>query len=197
MSVPNFSGMIKKDLADLQRLRERVLPIKVGRAVQASVRENFRKGNFYGEAPWQTPLRTSLGFRGAGGQYGPLLSGSNHLMMSTDYYVPKPGTVVISSDTPYSVTHNEGEEIGVTTKMRKFFWAKHLEDKKRYGVEAPETEFWKRMALKKPGSRIKIPRRHFLGPGKEVDRIVTDIINTELEGFINKHNHGTTATRPH
>jgi phage gpG-like protein len=185
--------MVKRDLADLQRLRDRVLPIKVGRAVQAGVRENFRRGNFYGSAQWLTPLRTSLGFRGAGGKYGPLLSGSNHLMMSTDYYVPKPGTVVIISDTPYSNTHNEGEEIGVTTKMRKYFWARHLEDKKRYGAEAPETEFWKRMALKKPGSHIKIPRRHFLGPDKAVDRTVNDIINNELENFIKSHNHGTTT----
>ena len=197
MSAPDFASMVKKDLADLQKLRDRVLPVKVGRAVQASIRENFRRGSFYGSGTWQTPLRTSLGFRGAGGQYGPLLSGNNHLMMSTDYYVPKPGTVVISSDTPYSATHNEGEEIGVTTKMQKYFWARHLEDKKRYGVEAPETEFWKRMALKKPGSRIKIPRRHFLGPDKEVDRIVTDIINTELQGFINKHDNGTITTRSH
>ena len=193
MSVPNFSEMVKRDLADLQRLRDRVLPIKVGRAVQAGVRENFRRGNFYGSAPWLTPLRTSLKFWGAGGKYGPLLSGSNHLMMSTDYYVPKPGTVVIISDTPYSNTHNEGEEIGVTTKMRKYFWARHLEDKKRYGAEAPETEFWKRMALKKPGSHIKIPRRHFLGPDKAVDRTVNDIINNELENFIKSHNHGTTT----
>lgn len=193
MSVPNFSEMVKRDLADLQRLRDRVLPIKVGRAVQAGVRENFRRGNFYGSAQWLTPLRTSLRFRGAGGKYGPLLSGSNHLMMSTDYYVPKPGTVVIISDTPYSNTHNEGEEIGVTTKMRKYFWARHLEDKKRYGAEAPETEFWKRMALKKPGSHIKIPRRHFLGPDKAVDRTVNDIINNELENFIKSHNHGTTT----
>lgn len=193
MAVPNFSEMVKRDLADLQRLRDRVLPIKVGRAVQAGVRENFRRGNFYGSAQWLTPLRTSLGFRGAGGKYGPLLSGSNHLMMSTDYYVPKPGTVVIISDTPYSNTHNEGEEIGVTTKMRKYFWARHLEDKKRYGAEAPETEFWKRMALKKPGSHIKIPRRHFLGPDKAVDRTVNDIINNELENFIKSHNHGTTT----
>ena len=193
MSVPNFSEMVKRDLADLQRLRDRVLSIKVGRAVQAGVRENFRRGNFYGSAQWLTPLRTSLGFRGAGGKYGPLLSGSNHLMMSTDYYVPKPGTVVIISDTPYSNTHNEGEEIGVTTKMRKYFWARHLEDKKRYGAEAPETEFWKRMALKKPGSHIKIPRRHFLGPDKAVDRTVNDIINNELENFIKSHNHGTTT----
>lgn len=197
MSAPDFASMVKKDLADLQKMRDRVLPVKVGRAVQASVRENFRRGSFYGSGAWQTPLRTSLGFRGAGGQYGPLLSGNNHLMMSTDYYVPKPRTVVISSDTPYSATHNEGEEIGVTKKMQKYFWARHLEDKKRYGPEAPETEFWKRMALKKPGSRIKIPRRHFIGPDKVVDRTVTDIINKELESFIKTHSHGTVTSRSH
>lgn len=193
MPAPDFAGMIKKDLADLLKLRERTLPVKVGQAVRASIRKNFRKGQFYDGEKWVTPLRTTLGFRGAGGKYGPLLSGSNHLMMSTDYYVPKPGTVVIISDTPYSNTHNEGEEIGVTTKMRKYFWARHLEDKKRYGAEAPETEFWKRMALKKPGSHIKIPRRHFLGPDKAVDRTVNDIINNELENFIKSHNHGTTT----
>ena len=143
MPVPPFADMVKKDLADLQRLKDRVLPVKVGRAVQESVRENFRRG------------------------------------------------------TPYSNTHNEGEEIGVTPKMRKYFWARHLEDKKRYGVEAPETEFWKRMALKKPGSRIKIPRRHFLGPDKHVDRMVQEIIENELENFIKTHNHGTTVTRSH
>ena len=197
MPVPPFADMVKKDLADLQRLKDRVLPVKVGRAVQESVRENFRRGSFYGSAPWLTPLRTTLGFRGAGGRYGPLLSGRNHLMMSTDYFVPRPGTVVIISDTPYSNTHNEGEEIGVTPKMRKYFWARHLEDKKRYGVEAPETEFWKRMALKKPGSRIKIPRRHFLGPDKQVDRLVQGIVAKELENFIKTHNHGTAATRSH
>lgn len=197
MPAPDFAGMIKKDLADLQRLRERTLPVKVGRAVQSSVRENFRKGQFYDGEKWVTPLRTTLGFRGAGGQYGPLLSGSNHLMMSTDYYVPRPGTVVIFNNEVYAATHNDGEQIGVTPRMRKYFWARHLEDKKRYGPEAPETEFWKRMALKKPGSRIKIPRRHFLGPDKVVDRTVTNIINKELEGFIKTHSHGTITSRSH
>ena len=72
----------QEDLKELQRLQRRVLPVKVGRAVQSSVRENFRRGDFYGGQDWEQPLRSKLGFSCAGGQYGPLLSGSNHLMMS-------------------------------------------------------------------------------------------------------------------
>lgn len=181
--------MIRQDLEDLKKLYLRTLPVKVGRAVQSSVRENFRKGRFYGGEAWQTPLRTSLGFRGAAGQYGPLLSGTNHLMMNTDYE-PLPGRVIIRNTEVYAATHNDGEEIGVTERMKRFFWAKHLEHKERMGVEAPETEFWKRMALKKPGSRIKIPRRHFLGPSKEVDAIVKDVVDKELQEFIKTHSNG-------
>ena len=196
MPAPDIEQMVRQNLEDLKRLYQRTLPVKVGRAVQASVRENFRKGRFYGGEAWQTPLRTSLGFRGASGQYGPLLSGSNHLMMNTDYE-PLPGKVIIRNNEVYAATHNEGDEIGVTQRMRRFFWAKHYEHKERMGVNAPETEFWKRMALKKPGSRIKIPRRHFLGPSKEVDAIVQDVVNKELQNFINTHSNGKVTGKSH
>ena len=189
MPAPALERMIRESLDDLKKIYTRTLPVKVGRAVQSSVRENFRKGSFYGGNRWQTPLRTTLGFRGAAGQYGPLLSGSNHLMMNTDYQ-PLPGRVIIRNTEVYAATHNDGEDIGVTERMKRFFWAKHLEHKERMGVNAPETEFWKRMALKKPGSRIKIPRRHFLGPSKEVDALVQDIINKELQEFVNTHSNG-------
>ena len=189
MPAPDVEKMIRDNLEDLKKLYLRTLPVKVGRAVQSSVRENFRKGRFYSDQAWQTPLRTSLGFRGAAGQYGPLLSGTNHLMMNTDYE-PLPGRVIIRNTEVYAATHNDGEEIGVTERMKRFFWAKHLEHKERMGVQAPETEFWKRMALKKPGSRIKIPRRHFLGPSKEVDAIVKDVVDKELQEFIKTHSNG-------
>jgi phage gpG-like protein len=187
--------MIRENLEDLKKLYQRTLPVKVGVAVQASFQENFRKGRFYSEQPWQTPLRTTLGFRGVEGQYGPLLSGKNALYESIKFR-PLPGRVIISSELAYAATHNDGEEIGVTERMKRFFWAKHLEHKERMGPEAPETEFWKRMALKKPGSKIKIPRRHFLGPSKEVDTIVQDIVNKELQQFINNQ-HGKVTGKSH
>ena len=188
MPAPDIENMIRENLEDLKKLYLRRLPVKVGRAVRDSVRQNFRQGNFYGGDRWQTPLRTTLGFRGVSGQYGPLLSGSNHLMKNTNYQA-LPGRVIIRNGEVYAATHNDGDDIGVTERMKRFFWAKHLEHKKRMGVAAPETEFWKRMALKKPGSRIKIPRRHFLGPSKEVDKIVMDVVNKELQQFINNQ-HG-------
>ena len=192
MPAPDIENMVRKDLEDLKRLYLRKLPVRVGVAVRDSVRQNFRQGKFYNGERWQTPLRTSLGFSGAAGQYGPLLSGSNHLMMNTDYQ-PLPGKVIIRNSAVYASTHNEGEEIGVTERMRRFFWAKHLERKEQYGPEAVETEFWKRMALKKPGSRIKIPRRHFLGPSKEVDTLVQGVINKELQEFVKTHYNGKTT----
>lgn len=196
MPAPDIDKMIRQDLEDLKRLYLHKLPVRVGVAVRDSVRQNFRQGSFYGGERWQTPLRTSLGFRGAAGQYGPLLSGTNHLMMNTEYQA-LPGKVIIQNNEVYAATHNEGDQIPVTERMKRFFWAKHIEHKKRMGVEAPETEFWKRMALKKPGSRIRIPRRHFIGPGKEADTLVQNIIDKELQEFINTHNHGKIVGKSH
>ena len=188
--------MVKKDLQDLIHLQRRVLPVKVGIAFTESVRENFRKGKFYGGPGWQTPLRTSLGFSGAGGQYGPLLSSEDHLMMSNSYEALE-GRVIIRNTTHYASVHNDGDQIPVTARMKKFFWAKHYEAEQLRGKGSVEADFWKNMALKKPGGRIKIPRRHFLGPDKAVDKIVKDVIDTELRNFIKQHSNGKITARSH
>ena len=192
MPAPDIEKMIQGSLEELKKLYLRKLPVKVGVAVRDSVRQNFRQGNFYGGDRWEQPLRVSLGFRGAPGQRGPLLSGSNHLMMNTDYQ-PLPGRVIIRNSEVYAATHNDGEDITVTERMKRFFWAKHMEDKERMGANSPEAEFWKRMALKKPGSKISIPQRHFLGPGPAVDKLVNDVINKELQEFINTQINGKTT----
>ena len=46
MPAPDIENMIRENLEDLMKLYQRTLPVKVGRAVQASVRENLRKGRF-------------------------------------------------------------------------------------------------------------------------------------------------------
>ena len=192
MPAPDLEKMIQGSLEELKKLYLHKLPVKVGVAVRDSVRQNFRQGNFYGGDRWGQPLRVTLGFRGAPGQRGPLLSGSNHLMMNTDYQ-PLPGRVIIRNNEVYAATHNDGEDITVTERMKRFFWAKHMEDKERMGANSPEAEFWKRMALKKPGSKITIPQRHYLGPGPAVDKLVNDLINKELQEFINTQINGTTT----
>ena len=194
MPAPDISKMILKNVQDLQRLQQRVLQVKVGRAVQDSIRQNFRKGSFYGGDRWHTPLRTTLGFSGAAGQYGPLLSGNNHLMMSTDYF-PMSGKVLISNLVEYASVHNDGDQITVTPRMKKYFWAKHYEAEGLRGKGSVEGDFWRNMALKKAGTQIRIPQRHFMGPGPEVDKIVMGVIDTELRNFINTHFNGTITAR--
>ena len=106
------------------------------------------------------------------------------------------------STLPYAAIHNDGGEIVVTAKMKKFFWYKYYSASKGIGrkkagskrqdknskMAGEEAEFWKRLALMKVGSSIKIPRRRFIGPSPEVERIVEDIIDENLEDFFEHYN---------
>ena len=195
MPVPDLQGIIQKQVKELIRLKDRVLPVKVGRAVRDSIRENFRKGGFYGAA-WSPPMRIEQGFDSGPG-YGTLLSGTNHLMMSTDYF-PEPGRVTIQNTLVYAQIHNYGGEITVTKRMKQFFWSQYYKkglvggmyergegkkSKQKAETLSKEAEFWRNMALKKVGSTIKIPQRQFMGEHPEVDRIIREIINNELSKF--------------
>lgn len=195
MPAPNLNAEIQAGLKELVRIRDRVLPMKVGRAAVAHVKENFRKGGFEGDT-WKDPYRKSLGFNGASSKYGTLLSGNNHLMNSNEY-VPKPGRVIVRNPLDYATIQNDGGTITVTAKMKRFFWAKHMEAKggmkhtssgklsrnKRNQSLSREADFWRNMALKKVGSQIRMPKRQFMGNSNELDKIIKEVITNELSNF--------------
>lgn len=106
-------------------------------------------------------------------------------------------SVIFESTLPYASIHNEGGEIIVTARMRRYFWAKYYETtgaftrtkkgaigkskkNERLGEMA---EFWKHMALMRVGHTIRIPRRQFLGKGEEVERIVRGIVEDGLTDY--------------
>lgn len=187
MPSPDLSKLVNASLKDLLQLVNRTLPAKVGSKVQASIRQNFRKGSFYGGPAWKTPLRLDSD----GPAYGPLLSGSNTLMSSVDYIVG-PGRVALRTVLIYAPIHNDGGEIAVTQKMKSYFWARYHEaGGNNEGEMSSEAEFWRNMALKKVGSTIKIPQRQFMGEHPEVDRIVRETITTELTKFVSKYGSTT------
>lgn len=195
-NVPDIRSEVDKVVKELTRIYSRVLPVKVGKEVVSSINRNFREGGFYG-SQWKKTKRQEVPFKGTAGSNGPLLSKQDHLMSNTRS-IPGPGRVIIQNNTPYASYHNEGARNRVTRKMKKFFWAKYFEttgikkddskeNKRRKRMNAsPEANFWKGMALKKVGKTIILPKRQFLGPSPQVDAIVTDIINKELEKFIQK-----------
>lgn len=108
-------------------------------------------------------------------------------------------SITFFTNEPYAAIHNEGGEIVVTKKMKRYFWRKHYDavgafDRKKDGSRsnnkrtlqlAGEAEFWKFMALKKVGSTIKIPRRRFLGTSPEVEKAVREIIERNITEYIN------------
>lgn len=111
----------------------------------------------------------------------------------------KESSIVFFSDLPYAAIHNEGGEIKVTARMKRYFWHKYystagsfgrkkngsLRNDKRNRQLTDESDFWKAMALMKVGSTIKIPQRKFLGTSPEVEAAVRQIIEENLTEYIN------------
>ena len=108
-------------------------------------------------------------------------------------------SITFFSSSPYAARHNEGGEIKVTEKMKRYFWHKYYEATGSFGYRkdgslrqtgkqrqlSANAEFWRAMALMKVGKTIRIPKRQFLGMAPEVEREVTKIIEDELEEYFN------------
>ncbi|MCC4211366.1 phage virion morphogenesis protein [Leeuwenhoekiella parthenopeia] len=101
------------------------------------------------------------------------------------------------SSLPYATIHNEGGEIEVTAKMKKFFWAMYYKSSgaittRRDGSASKsqrnikltaEAKKWKAMALMPVGTKMKIEQRQFIGWHPEVDKRVETIIDHNLQEY--------------
>lgn len=150
--------------------------------------QNFERHAFFSEA-WQrrkSPIRPGRA----------ILVDTGGLRSSIKSEI-RENSIVFKSDLPYSAIHNEGGEIEVTAKMKKFFWHKYYESRGSFGRRkdgtlrkdkrtvqlSTEAEFWRLMALMKVGSAIKIPRRQFIGASPEVEKTVREIIEDNLNEY--------------
>lgn len=144
--------------------------------------KNFEREAFFSEkwARRKSPVH--------GSKSGHLLVDSGALRGSIMSKI-KGDSVFFSSDLPYAGIHNDGGEIVVTARMKRFFWAKYREANGGTwgrGTGSSEAEFWKLMALKKVGSTVKIPRRRFLGVSPEVEKIVMGVVEDGLREYFDK-----------
>ena len=150
---------------------------------------NFEREAFFSEA-WQrrrSPTRPG----------GHILVDTGRLRQSVRSEI-RENSVVFMSDLPYAAIHNEGGEIKVTAKMKKFFWYKYYSTTGTFGRRkdgtlrkdrrnrqlTTEAEFWRAMALMKTGASIKIPRRKFLGYAPEVEAAVREIIEENITEYL-------------
>lgn len=154
---------------------------------------NFERQGFFSEA-WQrrkSPLRPG----------GHILVDTGALRRSVKSR-SSASSITFYSDLPYASIHNDGGEIRVTARMKRYFWARYYEARGSFGWRkngtrrndkknrqlTTEAEFWKAMALMKVGKTIKIPRRRFLGASPEVEAAVREIIEENLNEYFNNIN---------
>lgn len=156
-------------------------------------KDSFVKGGFT-DASFQKWQQTNNPLAGKHTMYkrGNLMRGVHKESATTS-------KVVVVNNEPHADIHNSGGTITVTAQMKKFFWAKYYEQvgkvttNKQGAVSLNKTNraigakamFCKRMALMPVGSKIKIPKRQFMGNSvtlmKNFDSWFSDTIKFKVE----------------
>lgn len=130
---------------------------------------NFQRGGFFTK-PWPAKRDGSASH----------LTKTGKLRRSVSARISG-NSVIFTSSEAYAAIHNDGGTVTVTAKMRKYFWAKFKETGQPH---------FKRMALMKVGSKIRIPQRRFIGDSPEVRKAVDDIVkeavNAEMRKIVKK-----------
>lgn len=118
MNPQYFAQQIADANKKLDDFLDNAAPRQVGELAVGHFKENFRKGGFVdnGLKKWQKAKRQGVA-PGASGQYGPLLSGRNHLYRSLIY---RPGTRRVTITTPvvYAAIHNEGGDAKIIDQKK-------------------------------------------------------------------------------
>lgn len=182
MDLQQFQQLLIQKRDEIEQALRRTLPVKVGRIAKDHFQEGFRKGGFQdnGTQAWQRKKRPD--------KYGPLMSSRQNLYGSI-YYHPDDYRVTVGTEVPYAAIHNDGGDIIVTARMKRFFWAKYRETNGgswKRNAKNEEAEFWKTLALKKVGSVIHIPQRKFIGQSQELNNKIDQTIENEINRIIQK-----------
>ena len=174
---------------DIQRLIRTILSdIRVDMADEFD--KNFERQGFFSEAWARRKSPTRPG--------GSILIDTGTLRKSIQSKSTE-SSITFFSTLPYASIHNDGGEIKVTRKMKRYFWHKYYATTGSFGRKkngerrndkrtvqlSTEAEFWKHMALMKEGKSIKIPRRRFLGVSPEVEQTVRDIVEKNITEYFN------------
>lgn len=174
--IPDFNGIAADILSRTPRMA-------ATEAVKF-FKECFVKQGFTDRSFQRWPARTSP----LGGKR--LLYGTGALMQSVRERGVTATGVRVGSDAVYAGLHNDGGTIVVTEAMKKYWWARYYEfagkvrrtgkgrlsQAKGNQTISKKAAFCKAMALRKTGSKVKVPARPFIGH--------SDALMNSLEGWV-------------
>lgn len=127
MDLNRFQQLLLEKKQEIAQAMRRTLPVKLGRLAKDHYQDNFRQGGFVDVtlSPWKRAHRQQHA-KGTQAMYSPLMSRRQNLYGSI-YYHPTDYSVTVGTSVPYAEIHNEGGDIKVTARMKRFFWAKYRE----------------------------------------------------------------------
>lgn len=128
---------------------------------------NFDKQGFMDNSlqPWQKSNKVQGG--GSRTLYGSAGKGE-HLRDSIQKQSVSTRQVSVIANSAYAQIHNEGGSIVVTEAMKSHFWKMYY----KVNGKGKKAKFFKAMALKPVGSKIKIPKRQFMGNSRTLMKIL-------------------------
>jgi phage gpG-like protein len=94
-----------------------------------------------------------------------------------------------TSSLPYANLQNQGGEIVVTEKMKRFFWAMFYKSRgavtrsgkgERNARLSAEAATWKALALQKVGAVMKVKQRQFIGDHPQVRQSVERVVDKNM-----------------
>jgi hypothetical protein len=185
--VPDFNKMTKELITNTSRY--------AGSESVKFFKESFVKQGFTDKSlnAWKKTTNPLAGKR--------TLYSKGVLMQSIRKVDENSKRIVVESDTDYSEIQNNGGEITVTENMKRFFWARYYEfsgktrtttrgnmsrSKNNLKTNA-KAEFCKRMALMKVGSKIKIPKRQFMGHSDTMMKQFSDWFAGQIDVQFKQH----------
>lgn len=104
--------------------------------------------------------------------------------------------IAFSNSMAYASIQNEGGEITVTAKMKRYFWAMYYQasgsvtttkvkgkvsKSKKNTALSIEAQQFKALALMPIGKKIKIPSRRVIGPHPRIREIISGVVDSHLK----------------
>ncbi len=129
--------------------------------------QNFVRGGFFG-SEWKAKLN---------GESSKLQQSAK--LRRSIRATERGSAVVFTSSEPYATINNEGGEIVVTAKMRKYFWAQYY----KHGKHSEKARMYRNLALKAVGSKLQIPQRQYIGDHAQVRTNIETIVKDNVERY--------------
>ncbi|GEJ38047.1 conserved hypothetical protein [Flavobacterium psychrophilum] len=148
--------------------------------------KNFERKSFFGKSWENTAIPNKR---------GSVMMRTGKLRRSIQCKQTK-NQITWSSSLPYASLQNQGGEIIVTEKMKRFFLAmfykssnailfnvrsKAAAKTERNRRLSAEALMWKNLALQKVGAKMKIKQRQFIGDHPQVRQRIEHVVNKNME----------------